>query len=276
MRSETPLLEMEGITKKFGGLRALDNVDFAVWPGEVVALVGENGAGKSTLIKVVTGIYQADGGTIRFQDKPVQIRSRQDSQKLGIEPLYQDLSLVGVMNAAQNVFLGKELTKKYLGLFEFLDNRRMQHEAEQILLDQLGMDFKGRWEPIFQMSGGQRQAIALARAIYAEASLVILDEPMASLGVEEIERTMNIIRGLKESDIAVVVISHNLEHVFAIADRLVVLRRGSKVGDFAKDQGTPDEAIQLMVGRLEEKIVPVSGSRLQASSHEGAAHGDAT
>jgi ABC-type sugar transport system ATPase subunit len=251
----SPLLEMTGITKRFGGVRALDEVDFAIDPGEVVALVGENGAGKSTLIKVITGIHPPDGGAIRYRGEPVEVRSRRDSQQLGIEVLYQELSLVGVMNAYQNVFLGKELTKRYLGFIELLDNERMRLEAERILLEQLGMDFRGRWEPIFLMSGGQRQAIALARAIYAEASLVILDEPMASLGVEEVERTIAIIQRLRESSVAVIVISHNLEHIFAVADRLVVLRRGRKVGDVPKDRITPEEAIALMVGRLEEKIV---------------------
>ena len=246
---------MEGITKRFGGLVALADVDFSIQPGEVVALVGENGAGKSTLIKVITGIHTADAGTIRFRGEPVEIRSRRDSQRLGIEVLYQELSLVGVMNAAQNVFLGKELTKTYLGIFELLDNHRMRLEAERILLEQLGMGFKGRWEPIFQMSGGQRQAVALARAIYAKASLVILDEPMASLGVEEVERTIQIIQRLRAAGVAVIVISHNLEHIFAVADRMVVLRRGQKVGDVPKAQVTPEQAIALMVGRLESLIV---------------------
>ena len=271
MSTEPPLLELEGISKHFGGLRALDDVDFFVDHGEVVALVGENGAGKSTLIKIVTGIHTPDRGAIRFKGRPVQIRSRQDSQKLGIEVLYQDLSLVGVMNAWQNVFLGKELTRTYLGALELLDNRRMQEEAERILLEQLGMDFRGRWEPVFQMSGGQRQAIALARAIYAEANLVILDEPMASLGVEEVERTMKIIRRLRDANIAVIVISHNLEHVFALADRLVVLRRGRKVGDFPKGEGTPDEAVRLMLGQLNEKLV--MPPRSEAAPTPGGQHG---
>jgi ABC-type sugar transport system ATPase subunit len=136
------------------------------------------------------------------------------------------------------VFLGKELTKRYLGFIELLDNERMRLEAERILLEQLGMDFKGRWEPIFQMSGGQRQAVALARAIYAKASLVILDEPMASLGVEEVERTIAIIQRLRESSVAVIVISHNLEHVFAVADRWSSCAAGARS---ATPQG-PDHA----------------------------------
>ncbi len=277
MAPHPPLLELSGITKRFGGLRALDDVDFVIYPGEVVALVGENGAGKSTLIKVITGIYPPDGGRMWLRGEPAEIRSRSDSQALGIEVLYQDLSLVGVMNAAQNVFLGKELTKRYLGLFDLLDNERMRIEAEKILLEQLGMDFKGRWEPIFQMSGGQRQAIALARAIYAKASLVILDEPMASLGVEEIERTMTIIRRLRDANVGVIVISHNLEHVFQVADRLVVLRRGAKVGDAPKGEISPEEAIALMVGRLEEKIVsptPAPTAERRTARGEENVHGD--
>jgi len=269
---QSPLLELTSITKRFGGLRALDAVDFVIDAGEVVALVGENGAGKSTLIKVITGIYPPEGGRIRFRGEPVEIRNRRDSQALGIEVLYQDLSLVGVMNAAQNVFLGKELTKRYLGIFDLLDNERMRVEAERILMEELGMDFKGRWEPIFQMSGGQRQAIALARAIYAQASLVILDEPMASLGVEEIERTIAIIKRLRDANVGVIVISHNLEHVFAVADRLVVLRRGAKVGDAPKGEMSPEEAIALMVGRLERKIVSPAPARTDGTGEEHA-HG---
>jgi ABC-type sugar transport system ATPase subunit len=273
--SGPPLLELVGITKRFGGLRALDDVDFVIRPGEVVALVGENGAGKSTLIKIITGIHTPEAGTIHFRGEPVDIRSRRDSQRLGIEVLYQELSLVGVLNAAQNVFLGKELTNRYLGFVEVLDNERMRREAERILLEELGMDFKGRWEPIFQMSGGQRQAVALARAIYAKASLVILDEPMASLGVEEVERTIAIIRRLRDANVAVIVISHNLEHVFAVADRLVVVRRGRKVGDAPRDQITPEEAIALMVGRLDEKIVPAAAGASERLGEE-AADGDDT
>ena len=245
--NDSALVEMRGITKNFGGLRAVDSVDFSIKRGEVVGLLGENGAGKSTLIKILTGIYRPDYGEIRFEGNLVEIRNRADSQRLGIEPLYQDLSLVGTLDAASNVFLGKELTKKRFGFFPILNLKTMQKEAERILWEQLGIDFKNRWEPVFNLSGGERQAVALARAIYSEAKMVILDEPMASLGVEEVKRTLDIIRKLRENNIAVIVISHNLEHVYSVADRVVVLHRGKKVADTPTKELTPDEVVKLMV-----------------------------
>jgi len=245
--NDSVLVEMHEIIKNFGGLRAVDSVDFSVKRGEVVGLLGENGAGKSTLIKILTGIYRPDYGEIRFEGKPVEIRNRADSQRLGIEPLYQDLSLVGTLDAASNVFLGKELTQKSLGFLPTLKLAAMQKEAEKILWEQLGIDFKNRWEPVYNLSGGERQAVALARAIYSEAKLVILDEPMASLGVEEVKRTLDIIRKLRETGISVIVISHNLEHVYSVADRVVVLHRGKKVADSPSAELTPDEVVKLMV-----------------------------
>ncbi len=245
--NDSVLVEMHEIIKNFGGLRAVDSVDFSVKRGEVVGLLGENGAGKSTLIKILTGIYRPDYGEIRFEGKPVEIRNRADSQRLGIEPLYQDLSLVGTLDAASNVFLGKELTQKSLGFLPTLKLAAMQKEAEKILWEQLGIDFKNRWEPVYNLSGGERQAVALARAIYYEAKLVILDEPMASLGVEEVKRTLDIIRKLRETGISVIVISHNLEHVYSVADRVVVLHRGKKVADSPSAELTPDEVVKLMV-----------------------------
>lgn len=245
--NDSVLVEMHEIIKNFGGLRAVDSVDFSVKRGEVVGLLGENGAGKSTLIKILTGIYRPDYGEIRFEGKPVEIRNRADSQRLGIEPLYQDLSLVGTLDAASNVFLGKELTQKSLGFLPTLKLAAMQKEAEKILWEQLGIDFKNRWEPVYNLSGGERQAVALARAIYSDAKLVILDEPMASLGVEEVKRTLDIIRKLRETGISVIVISHNLEHVYSVADRVVVLHRGKKVADSPSAELTPDEVVKLMV-----------------------------
>jgi len=246
----TPLAEMRNITKNFGGLRALDSVDFAVGRAEVVGLVGGNGAGKSTLIKILTGIHPFDRGEIFFEGRRVNIGSRQDSRALGIESLYQDLSLVGSLDAVANVFLGKEMTKRYLGLLPLLDLRTMEREAVRILREQLGMDFSARWEPVYHMSGGERQAIALARAIYSEAKLVILDEPMAALGVEETKRTLAVIRRLRSNGISVVVISHNLEQVFSVVDRIAILNRGRKVADLPVRETSPSEAVRLMVHGL--------------------------
>lgn len=264
-RQDVQLVEMRGITKNFGGLRALDSVDFAVGRAEVVGLLGENGAGKSTLIKILTGIFPSDRGKIFFEGRQVHIRSRRDSLALGIESLYQDLSLVGSLDAVANVFLGQELTKRHFGLFPLLDLRGMESEALRILREQLGMDFSARWEPVYHMSGGERQAIALARAIHSAAKLVVLDEPTASLGVEEVERTLTIIRQLKSSGISVVAISHNLEHIFSVADRIVVLSRGRKVADLSVRETSPSEAVRLMV----HGISAASGARLTAGEGIG-------
>ncbi len=248
-----PLIEMKGIVKKFGGLTAVDHVDLELWPGECLALVGENAAGKSTLIKVLSGIYRADEGRILMNGNEVTIHSRRDAKALGIEAVYQELGLVDTLDTAANVFLGNELTIPILGgHFHILHHRKMYREAQNVLRERLGVDVRGMKGPVFNLSGGQRQSIAIARGIYQEAKVMIMDEPVASLGQIEIEKTLSFIHKLKEAGVAVVFIAHNLEHVFQVADRILVLRGGKSVGVRKCDETTKTEIIGLIVGGVGE------------------------
>ncbi|KKL90656.1 hypothetical protein LCGC14_1902510 [marine sediment metagenome] len=248
-----PLIEMKGIVKNFGGLRAVDHVDLELWSGECLALMGENGAGKSTLIKVLTGIYRADEGDILVDGKEVTIQSRQEAKVLGIEAVYQELALVDTLDASANVFLGNELTIPILGrFFHILDNRKMYREAQIILKERLGINLEGRRDPVFNLSGGQRQSIAIARAIYQEAKVLIMDEPTSSLGVEEAARTFSLVLKMKAAGVAVIWIGHNLDHVFTVADRILVLRGGKRVGVRKRNETTKTEIVGLIVGGVVE------------------------
>ena len=253
MDETCPLIEMKGIVKNFGGLRALDHVDLKLWPGECLALVGENAAGKSTLIKVLSGIYRADEGRILMNGNEVTIHSRREAKALGIEAVYQELALVDTLDASANVFLGGELTIPVLGrFFHILDNRKMYREAQNVLRERLGVDVRGMKGPVFNLSGGQRQSIAIARGIYQEAKVLIMDEPTSSLGVEEVARTLSLVHKMKAAGVAVTWISHNLEHIFAVADRILVLRGGKLVGVRKRDETTKTEIVGLIVGEVVE------------------------
>lgn len=244
-----PIVEMKGIVKDFGGLRAVDNVDLELWPGECLALVGENGAGKSTFIKVLTGIYRPDRGRIVVDGKEVTINSRREAKALGIEAVYQELALVDTLDASANVFLGGELTIPVLGrFFHILDNRKMYQETQKVLKERLAIDLLGRKDPVFNFSGGERQSIAIARAIYWNARVLVMDEPTASLGVGEIKRTFDLVHRAKAEGVAVIWISHNLEQVFTVADRILVLRGGKCVGVRQRDETTKTEIVGLIVG----------------------------
>lgn len=248
-----PLLEMKGIVKKFGGLVAVDHVDLELWPAECLAIVGENAAGKSTLIKVLTGIYTADEGRILMNGKEVTIHSRHDSKALGIEVVYQELGLVDWLDTAANVFLGDELTIPLLGgHFHILHHRKMYREAQNILKEQLGISMEGMKGPVFNLSGGQRQSIAIARAIYQKAKVMIMDEPVASLGQVEIAKTLSIVQKIKEAGVAVIFIAHNMEHVFNVADRILVLRGGKVAGVRRRDETTKTEIVRLIVAGVGE------------------------
>ncbi len=249
MYEDPPILEMKGIVKRFGGLTAVDHVDLQLWSGECLALVGENGAGKSTLIKTLTGIYQPDEGHISVNGCEVKMASRRDAKDLGIEAVYQDLALVDTLDVASNVFLGGELTIPVLGRFlQILDNRKMSREAELVLKERLAIDLQNRRDPVFNFSGGERQSVAIARAIYWKAKVLVLDEPTASLGVEEIKRTIEVTRRAKEEGAGVIWISHNLEQVFAVADRMQVLRGGRCAGVCRRDETTMNKIVDLIVG----------------------------
>ena len=238
-----PLLEMRGICKAFGHVQALQEVDFSQHQGEVVGLVGDNGAGKSTLIKIISGAYRPDAGTIRVNGESVAFHSPWDAMVRGIATVYQNLALVDQRDVASNIFLGRELMR---GLV--LDRRRMLAESAQVL-QELRSDIPSVEVPVGLLSGGQRQAVAIARAIHQyEARLVIMDEPVAALGIEESRKVLGLVKQLKETGHAVIVISHNLQHVFSVVDRIVVLRRGRLVGVRRKSDTDASEIVRLIVG----------------------------
>jgi simple sugar transport system ATP-binding protein len=241
------LLEVKNITKRFGGLVAVNNVSMGVSAGEVVGLLGDNGAGKSTLIKVVSGVYKADEGTILFQDKEVQISSPMDALGMGIETIYQDLALAENLNTPANIFLGREKMKKLLGVLNVLDHPYMQSESRKILekLDILIPSLRNR---IRALSGGQRQAVAISRSIYWDAKFLIMDEPTAALGVAEQKKVIATINLLKSHGLGIIVISHQMHDVFQVADRMVIMRRGEKVGELITRETNPDEVVSLIVG----------------------------
>jgi simple sugar transport system ATP-binding protein len=242
-----PVLKANGIYKSFGAVKVLRGVDFYVTPGEIVSLAGENGAGKSTLIKILTGVYSADAGMIHFSGRPVRISSPHDSRQLGIEAIYQDLSLVDAVTATENIFLGKELRKRVLGLFPVLDHRRMRDEAARVLRE-AKINVPSVTNPVEKLSGGQRQSIAIARAVYWDARVMIMDEPTAALGVKESRQITELIKHLRQRGMAIIVISHNMEEVFNIVDRVVVLRLGRIAMNKQIGETTKEEVVKHMMG----------------------------
>ncbi len=243
----TPLLEVKDIVKRFGGLVAVNRVSMEVYPGEVVGLLGDNGAGKSTLIKVVSGVYQPDEGEIYFEGEKVKINNPMDAIKLGIETLYQDLALAENLNVYSNIFLGREKVKNLLGAIPVLDHEYMMEESRKVL-SHLGIEIPSLKNRIKNLSGGQRQSVAISRSVYWNAKLLILDEPTAALGVTEQKKVLDLVRTLSSQGVAVIIISHQLYDVFQVAHRLVVLRRGEKVGERLTKETNPDEIVGLMVG----------------------------
>lgn len=244
------ILDARSISKAFGHVQALYKVDFELYPSEVVALVGDNGAGKSTLIKILSGVYQKDEGEILVDGKPVEIRGPLDAQRLaGISTVYQDLALVDVRDVGSNIFLNIEPVR--LGIF--IDFKKLYANAREVL-GQLRIDLPSVKVNVGELSGGQRQAVAIARALARGQQIFLMDEPTAALGVEQQAKVNQLILNLKESGKTVVVISHNLEHVFAVADRLVVLRRGERVGSRVKEETTKEEIVGLITGAIEGDV----------------------
>lgn len=244
-----PLLEVKNITKRFGGLTAVDNMDMEVFPGEVVGLLGDNGAGKSTLIKVISGVYHADAGTIFFEGKEVRIDNPMDALRIGIETLYQDLALAENLNVYSNIFLGREKLKRFLGLINVLDHDYMLNESKKVL-DRLEIEVPSLKNQIRTLSGGQRQAVAISRSIYWNAKFLILDEPTAALGVAEQKNVLDLVKTLSSQGVPVIIISHQLHDVFSVATRLVIMRRGKKVAERITKDTTTDEIVGLIVGSL--------------------------
>lgn len=244
----TPLLEAENISIHFGGVQALKNVSLSLYPGEVLALAGDNGAGKSTLIKILSGVYRPSSGTLRFNGEEVELREPQDARAQGIETIYQDLSLADNLDVGSNIFLGREPMRRILGL-PVVDRQQMRKVAREVLakLDIVVPERK-LGGPVRVLSGGQRQAIAIGRALYWNARILIMDEPTAALGVPEQRKVIEVIKGLRAQGVAVILISHNLHDIFSVADRIVVLRRGEMVGVRKAGETDGDEIVHLMVG----------------------------
>jgi len=244
----TPILEVRDVSIRFGGVEALKHVSLQLLPGEVLALAGDNGAGKSTLIKIISGVYRADQGELLFDDAPLQLRDPQDARAKGIETIYQDLALADNLDVGSNIFLGREPLRRQLG-FQVIDRPRMAQVAREVLkrLD-IVIPERKLGGPVKMLSGGQRQAIAIGRAIYWNARVLIMDEPTAALGVPEQRKVMELIAALKAQGVSVLLISHNLHDIFAIADRIVVLRRGEVAGERQVQQTNGDEIVHLMVG----------------------------
>ena len=263
------LLQAINLTKRFGGLTAVDNVSVDVNKGEVMGLVGDNGAGKSTLIKMISGVYQPNDGEIIYDGRKVTFNNPREARDMGIETIYQDLALAENLDVGANIFLGREVKRSYIGgLVKTLDRNKMRDESEAVL-DRLDIRVPYLNQQIRNLSGGQRQAVAIARTIYWNARLVIMDEPTAALGVSEQHKLLRTVRSLAEQGVPVIMISHNMQDVFAVSDRIVVLRRGKKVGDLIAKDTTPDEVVSLMVGAEavhEMGIIPkaLDGAEAQA------------
>jgi len=243
-----PLVEMTGIEKHFGSVTALAGVDFSVGEAEVVGLLGDNGAGKSTLIKILSGAIRPSAGEIRFKGAPIHFKSTRDAIDVGIETIYQDSALVEQMSIGRNLFLGREPTRS-VGPFRSMDRAYIDRTTRE-LMNRVGiMKALDPKTPIGRLSGGERQAIAIARAMFFEADLIIMDEPTNNLGVEEADGVMRFIREAKEAGHSSILISHNIHHVFMVVDRVVVLRHGQQVGDTPRDQTSIQEVEELITAR---------------------------
>jgi D-xylose transport system ATP-binding protein len=248
-RSGEPALQLTGISKAFGAVQALKNVDFEVWAGEVVGLVGDNGAGKSTLIKIIAGVNPADSGQITVEGRQVSISSPQDATRLGIETVYQDLALADNLDVVANLYLGREdLLPRLPGLGGVLNEAEMERRTLDVLQQLQVTTLKSVRVPVAALSGGQRQSIAVAKTILRNPKVVLLDEPTAALGVVQTRQVLNLIRRLRDQGLAVVVISHNLADIFEVVDRVIVLRLGQRVGSYDIRTTTPEQVVAAITG----------------------------
>ncbi|RLC82182.1 MAG: sugar ABC transporter ATP-binding protein [Chloroflexi bacterium] len=244
------LVEMRRISKNFGHVQALRQVDFTVGYAEVVGLLGDNGAGKSTLIKILTGLYPPDEGEIYFEGKRVHFSSPRQARDMGIETVYQDLALVELMSIARNFFLGREPIRQ-IGPFKFMDQRLMNTVTRDVL-SEIGIKIRSPYESVSILSGGERQSIAIGRAIHFGVKLLILDEPTSALSIKEVRKVLNYVEEAKKRGLSVIFITHNIYHVYPVADRFTILSHGRKIGDFRRDEITPEEISELIVGTVKE------------------------
>jgi simple sugar transport system ATP-binding protein len=247
-----PLLEARGIVKSFGRVHALRGADFSVQAGEVVALIGDNGAGKSTLVKALSGVYPPDAGEIRFEGRRVVIASPEAARELGIETVYQDLALAPDLESSANLFLGREVLRPgLLGRLGFLDDGAMR-ERTRSAFGELGVGVQDVSAPVATFSGGQRQGVAVARAVTWASKVVFMDEPTAALGVVQTRRVLDLILRVRERGLSVVLISHNMPEVMEVADRVEVLRLGRRVATFKRGEATMEDLVGAMTGAVRQ------------------------
>jgi D-xylose transport system ATP-binding protein len=253
MSAQTPVLELRDITKSFGSVQALSGVDFEVNRGEVMALVGDNGAGKSTLIKCVAGTHTPDGGQIFFEGREVHIHGPKDAGRLGIEVVYQDLALCDNLDVVQNMYLGREAQR-----FQILNEASMEQHTSETLKSLAVTTIRSVRQTVATLSGGQRQSVAVARAVMWNSKLVILDEPTAALGVAQTEQVLALVRRLGEQGLGVILISHNLHDVFETADRITVLRLGRSVGIFDRRTTTQQAVVEAITAGVPTKVAGIT------------------
>ncbi|AQZ64342.1 Fructose ABC transporter, ATP-binding component FrcA [[Actinomadura] parvosata subsp. kistnae] len=248
----TPVLQARGLVKKYGHVTALDGADFDLMPGEVLAVIGDNGAGKTSLIKALTGALQPDAGEIRLDGKPVRFRDPLDARRHGIETVYQDLAIAASLDIATNMFLGRELRKPGLlgKVFRMLDKKRMREESARHMAE-LKIGLRSLSQPVESLSGGQRQGVAVARAVAWATHVVVMDEPTAALGVKESGQVLDLIRQVRDRGTPVVLISHDMPHVFEIADRVHVQRLGRRVAELSPREHSMAEVVAIMTGALQ-------------------------
>jgi len=260
--SDTPILQLRGISKSFGSVQALTDVDFEVRRGEVMALVGDNGAGKSTLIKCVAGIHGADSGEILFDGKPVHISSPKDAGRLGIEIVYQDLALCDNLDVVQNMYLGREERDWLWRLKEPLMEQRTAETLRSLSVTTI----RSIRQPVASLSGGQRQSVAVAKAVQWNSKVVILDEPTAALGVAQTRQVLDLVKRLADQGLGVVLISHNLQDVFEVATRITVLRLGRDVGVYEREQTTQQEVVQAITAGIPTKVAGIPATAPELAS----------
>ncbi|NUR78721.1 MAG: sugar ABC transporter ATP-binding protein [Thermoleophilia bacterium] len=259
MSDEPPILELRDISKSFGSVQALSDVDLEVRRGEIMALVGDNGAGKSTLIKCIAGIHAADSGEILFEGQPVNISGPKDAAKLGIEVVYQDLALCDNLDVVQNMYLGREAHNP----LQVLNEPEMEGRTATTLKSLAVTTIRSIRQPVATLSGGQRQSVAVARAVMWNSKLVILDEPTAALGVAQTEQVLALVQRLGQQGLAVILISHNLHDIFAVADRITVLRLGRNAGLYERTATTQQEVVAAITAGAPTKV---SGIEMDAEA----------
>ena len=247
----TPLVDIRGVHKAFGGVQAVEDVSVSVYPGEVMALLGHNGAGKSTLMKMLAGAYPIDSGEIRINGERAQIANPADSQNLGVETIYQTLALADNLDSVANLFLGREIKTRW----GTLDDYAMEKAAREVFHN-LNPNFKNIRVPVRMLSGGQRQVVAISRAVYFKAKALVMDEPCAALGPEETRMVHNLVRKLKAAGVGIFLISHDMPDVFGLSDRLCVMKNGKTVGTYKTAEVTEDEVLGMIIAGKKVTRVP--------------------